>query len=117
MTIWQGKVPRWQYVEATNAQLSGTDAASAVCITVMERDAVVFSFVNNSDKEIELMAVNPDDPTQTKRVFNRVSPGFGFSSSTLNSGGIFTIPAFTKIFVHAQGFATAGGSLKMFIWG
>ena len=117
MTIWQGSVPRWQYAEATNTQLTGTNAGSAIGITVMERDAVVFSFVNNSDKEIEILMVNPDDATKTPRLFNRVSPGFGFSSSTLNSGGIFTIPAQTKIFVHAQGAATSGGSFKMFIWG
>jgi cytochrome c oxidase assembly protein Cox11 len=117
MTIFQGSLPRWQYSEATNTQLSGTNAANAVCVTVMERDAFVFSFVNNSDKEIELMLINPDDPSQTKRLFNRIAPGFGFSSSTLNAGGIFTIPAATKIFVHAQGAATSGSSFKMFIWG
>jgi len=117
MTIFQGSLPRWQYAEATNAQLTGTTDTTAVCITVMERDAFVFSFVNNSDKEVEIMMINPDDPNKVKRLFNRVAPGFGFSSSTLNAGGIFTIPAATKIFVHAQGNATAGGSFKMFIWG
>ena len=117
MTIFQGTLPRWQYAEASTTQLSGTDASTAVCITVMDRDAFVFSFVNNNDKELEIMLINPDDPNKVMRLFNRVAPGFGFSSSTLNAGGIFTIPAGTKIFVHAKGIATSGGSFKMFIWG
>jgi hypothetical protein len=117
MTIFQGTLPRWQYAEATYTQLTGTVESSAICSTVIDRDAFVFSFVNNCDAEIEIMMINPDDPTQTKRLFNRIAPGFGFSSSTLNAGGIFTIPARTKIFVHSQNAAVTKGSFKMFIWG
>ena len=117
MTIWQGTLPRFQYVEATAANLTLTDSATPYLVTVVDRDAFVFSFVNNTDKEIEIMLVNPDDPSNTKRLFNRIAPGFGFSSETLNAGGIFTIPGKTKVYTHARGVAVSSGSFKLFIWG
>lgn len=118
MTIWQGKLPRWKYVEATGAQLTNTTSANGPLVFGLDRDAFVFSFVNNTDKEIEVMFVNPADETETKYTFVRVASGFGFHSETLNAGGIFGIPAGTKVYLNSLNQSvTATGKFRIFIWG
>ena len=116
MTIWQGSLPRWKYVEADGTQLSGKTTATAVLVLGLERDGTVFSFVNNTDKEIEVMMTSPNDESQTKYTFVRVAPGFGFHSETLNAGGIFGILAGTKIYLHSNN-ATVSGKFRIFVWG
>jgi hypothetical protein len=117
MTIWQGTLPRFNYFDVAFGSVNMTTSATAYLLTIVDRDAFVFSFVNNTDNEMEIMLVNPDDPSGTKRLFNRVSPGFGFSSETINAGGVFTIPSGTKVYVHSQNTAVTKGSFKLFIWG
>jgi hypothetical protein len=117
MTIWQGKLPRWKYLELTATQLTTTTDVTAPLIFGLDRDAFVFSFVNNTNAEIEIMLVNPDDPNETKCTFTRISPGFGFHSETLNAGGIFGITGGTKVYIHALGQAVTTGKFRLFIWG
>ena len=117
MTIWQGSKERWQYIEVNAADITTTNAGNAVLVASLTRDAFVFSFVNNTVGEVQIMMVNPDDTTQTKKVFTGLNSGFGFSSETLNAGGVFIIPAQTKIYVHALGAGIASGKLRLFIWG
>lgn len=117
MTIWQGSLPRWKYVEAIGSQLQGKTATTALLAIGLERDGTVFSFVNNTDKEIEVMMVNPDDVNQVKYTFVKVSPGFGFHSETLNAGGIFGILAGTKIYLHSNNATAVDGKFRIFVWG
>lgn len=117
MTIWQGSLPRWKYVEATYTQLTGTTDSTGPLVVGLDRDAFVFSFVNNTDKEIEVMFVNPNDVSATKYTFTRVAPSFGFHSETLNAGGIFGIPGGTKVYLNSLNAAVSTGKFRIFIWG
>jgi len=117
MTVWQGSKERWQYIEINASDISTTDVANALMVSSLNRDAFVFSFVNNTSGEIQIMLVNPEDATQTKKVFTGLTSGFGFSSETINAGGVFIIPAQTKIYIHALGQALSSGKVRLFIWG
>jgi hypothetical protein len=117
MTIWQQSKPRWQYNDISYSVLSGTTTGTEVLAWSFYRDALVYSFVNNSDKEITVLFTNPEDPNKEKFVYCKIAPGFGFGSASLNSGGVFHITAGTVMYVHANSAAVTAGNFKIFAWG
>ena len=117
MTIWQNTKPRWQYTDIPFATLNATTVGSEVLAWSFYRDALVYSWVNNTDNEITVMLTNPDDPNKEKFVYCKIAKGFGFGSASLNSGGVFHITAGTVMYLHAAGGAVTAGNFKIFAWG